>query len=359
MNRRIRRGFTLIELLVVITIIGMLMALLLPAVQAAREAGRRNTCMNNQHQLSLAMLVFESAKGKFPGFADLIVQDTSTFAGVPALDGSTNIDGSWIISLLPYIERSDMWKLWSDANPMEDVLGVPTRVLRPRVDIGITTCPSFTPEVVGSGITHLDYVVNCGLPDPSSVDSATWIAITGFAADTRSEGPQDGVFFDHQSGVLDPKYASLDSISGNDGSSNTLMLGENINSGILVPPTSPPQLVAGTVSLGGYVPLLDGNRRPIFEADVGMVWWPVSPLADPGPPECAKINECLDVLSATAAWQSRIRPGSAHGGVVVASFCDGHQQLLNETMGYNVYRQIMTPNGKRAGVSGIFDRNEL
>ena len=62
-----RRGFTLVELLVVITIIGMLMALLMPAVNAAREAMNRSSCENNQSQLAKGVLQYETANKHYPG----------------------------------------------------------------------------------------------------------------------------------------------------------------------------------------------------------------------------------------------------------------------------------------------------
>ncbi|MGQ9915305.1 MAG: type II secretion system protein, partial [Thermogutta sp.] len=96
-----RRGFTLVELLVVITIIGMLVSLLLPAVQAAREAGRRAQCLNNQKQLATALLNYESSRREFPGYRFFV-------------DQGKTIVGTWIVSLFPYLERTDLERIWKD-----------------------------------------------------------------------------------------------------------------------------------------------------------------------------------------------------------------------------------------------------
>ena len=68
MAHRRKSGFTLVELLVVISIIGMLMALLLPAINSVRESARRVTCSNNARQIAEGMLVYVSAKDSFPGY---------------------------------------------------------------------------------------------------------------------------------------------------------------------------------------------------------------------------------------------------------------------------------------------------
>ena len=106
---RSRSGFTLVELLVVIAIIGTLVGMLLPAVQAAREAGRRNTCMNNVRQIGLAMANFDSTKKFIPGWRNK--HPNSAVAAV-ANDASQFGFVSWPVLILPGLERLDVYKTW-------------------------------------------------------------------------------------------------------------------------------------------------------------------------------------------------------------------------------------------------------
>jgi len=88
-GRHRRAGFTLIELLVVISIISLLMSLILPAVQSVREAARRTQCLNNQHNLALAVLNLASSRS----------------GGLPYLDETGY---NWPVQLLPYLDRNDL-----------------------------------------------------------------------------------------------------------------------------------------------------------------------------------------------------------------------------------------------------------
>jgi len=108
-NLRQRRAFTLVELLVVIAIIGILIALLLPAVQAAREAARRSQCVNNLKQIGVAMHNYVDTHKVLPR-NEWYTRDTSQMASHNGLTWTNSDKGSLFVKLLPFIERSNLYE---------------------------------------------------------------------------------------------------------------------------------------------------------------------------------------------------------------------------------------------------------
>jgi prepilin-type N-terminal cleavage/methylation domain-containing protein/prepilin-type processing-associated H-X9-DG protein len=154
-----RQGFTLVELLVVIAIIGILIALLLPAVQAAREAARRMSCSNNLKQIGLGLHNHHEAKGVLPP------------GGVNTGGNGTRCYTTWSIEILPYIEQQTLYNKYDQKNFNEHPNNTPVTQSR----VSAYECPTDTlvgiMEIPASGPTqskpwmHGSYRANSGRSD--------------------------------------------------------------------------------------------------------------------------------------------------------------------------------------------------
>ena len=222
---RSRRAFTLVELLVVIAIIGVLVALLLPAVQAAREAARRSQCSNNLKQIGLAVLNHDAAKGRFPAGS------TAASTDIQAANSS-----QWTVDLLPYAEQPALYALW---DPKVDFRMPANKALRESF-VPLYLCPTdvdvkrlYKPES-GSGTAFLwapgSYRAISGSSD--GLDGQLYwdnpeanIATNVAKLPDWTRGPMHAVL-KATAGVAARKLKPVSTKNIPDGTANTLLVGE-------------------------------------------------------------------------------------------------------------------------------------
>jgi prepilin-type N-terminal cleavage/methylation domain-containing protein/prepilin-type processing-associated H-X9-DG protein len=206
-----RQAFTLIELLVVIAIIGILIGLLLPAVQKVREAANRTKCSNNLKQLGIAVHAYHDAMGNFP---------VNHFTGSVSSGNPGN--WSWIARILPYIEQDALYRQGNIANSP-----VNTGVGTEAAGIKTLLCPSDTSSM--SPRSDNEYNIPMGQTNYKGViggygwtNGNTQSPSPAGGAATDSFSSSDGIFF--REDITSPRRIA----SITDGTSNTLMIGEDI-----------------------------------------------------------------------------------------------------------------------------------
>lgn len=291
-----RRAFTSLELLVVVAIISLLIGLLLPAVQAAREAARRMTCQNDLLQMGLALHQYNDVMMRFP----------------PAYFRDTK--GLWSGSLLPFIEQSPLFQSVDFSGPW----GVPgsQHAFALTQIVPMYRCPSASiPE-------HFDHVLSGRVPGTYLACGSGTAMSESNPLDNIGVGPQNGIMF------ADSRIGFRDLF---DGTTSTIAIGES---------------------------LFDTNvSGPDFEGDPQIVdhWYFASPsistkessetMGSTGP----AINSIFSKDPAMPIEQQELCFSSNHSDGAQVLFCDGHVALLSASIDRGLYSSLGTRNGRETG----------
>lgn len=337
-----RRAFTLVELLVVIAIIGILVALLLPAIQAAREAARRMTCSNNLHNLGLAVLNFESAKKRLPYAANYRHEEFNNPAWSQWIgllnggkldpnNGGPGVSGrGWMVEILPQLEEQAVYdtiqaalktpngkKAWVFGATPVNGMGVPELRDVLRNQMPWLSCPSDPSAVASDNQFHWSPVV-VGTSGYKGVlgDHVIWPASTSHNKGTMPDC--------HNNLNQDPTTKKIKGCNGSfwrtayyfevklkeftDGTSSTFIVGETVVS--------------------------QDHHSAAFFADGDWASCNV-PLNYFVPNELVGDDKWYEVRSFR----------SLHPGGAQFVFADGSVQFIQDGIDHNVYRAASTRNG--------------
>jgi prepilin-type N-terminal cleavage/methylation domain-containing protein len=328
-RRRGHSAFTLIELLVVIAIIGVLIALLLPAVQAAREAARRAQCSNNMKQIGIALHNYHDAFGSFPA-SIWRTQDSSAWPGARPTRPQLH---SWVAMVLPQLEQSPIANAINYSLPINgDIPGVSsgnygtkanhTALMTP---LSVLTCPS-DPSPMFSSYPRVDSGVGWNFAADTPLNSGPKL---NYFANFGDNHPDDPTYWPFQGlpNSRDFGFGELNTFTGmlaRDGWTTSI---RDFTDG-----------TSGTFAVG----------ESLFEACDWFTWPnPNGTTAGTAIPINFKVTAHdgdAGNRSSSRNWRVGFGFKSQHPGIVQFLFTDGRVTTVKDSINRNVYRALSTRN---------------
>jgi prepilin-type N-terminal cleavage/methylation domain-containing protein/prepilin-type processing-associated H-X9-DG protein len=292
-----RSGFTLIELLVVIAIIGVLIGLLLPAVQKVRDAANRATCQNNLKQIGLAVHNYEDTFGFIPG-------NTQDEGGWSWSYQQNARSWSWLARLLPYVEQDALYR---EMNIPNNTFGTDATLL--QTGLKVFFCPADTAQGTGTDTLRANLQgVPITLSNYKGVTGSCWAygtySYNGGACDGLTHG--DGMF-DRDSMEAGQMPNSLAKVP--DGTSNTFLAGEDL---------------------------------PVYNAHCTWPYANGSLGTCAIPPNQNVPNGGGDIYT---GWPDLYSFRSRHSGGLQFVFADGSVHFISQSIALTTYRALATRNG--------------
>lgn len=351
------RGFTLIELLVVIAIIGVLVALLMPAVQAARETARRLQCQNNLKQIGLGMHNYHGSQGCFP---------MSTTAAVSYGSECGNGFYSWLTGILPFVEQTTLYNSINfnvamvdacDQTSSSDYVDLTISADHPNAGAAATVVSGF---LCPSDSYLLNDVLGSSQPAPGSyAGNFGWpMAVTGFDGENPPLNRHNGFF-----GVINPnqpkdwQVARVREADFADGLSNTAAVAERLITGVqdyddlFGAPISLKSFCGGggaRRSLKRWLTYCGGVSAadPLYSKPHGRAWISGWTLAANSYMHVMPINDRnCHIYGGEEDGVNIVTPSSQHPGGVNVLMGDGRVVFVNEAINMQVWWSIGSRDG--------------
>ena len=292
---RSRQAFTLVELLIVIAIIGILVGLLLPAVQMAREAARISSCQNNLKQIGLAALSVDSAKGGYPT-AGVVASTASQFSIRSTIQQTKDTNtsgrfvGGWMFQVLPFIEQQSTYDLRSQGSGWKTTGSASIRAIpvpafncpsrQGRFYIDSNNTPTMLGDYAGFGLMGSD-----NLNTPQNWPGASSTSVTQDNCDRAYGGIISPGGWDRNGSNNFVTGQAVKSSSVTDGTSNTAMIAEKSVRSDRYDGTSTQTYPANMPDMEGYYPAYRYTDIRLVKDTAGTAY---APLQDGGSRGAAK-----------------------------------------------------------------------